>query len=343
MANVSAIAILDRVSAKDGFPCDGYRVAWLTQNFEVAVDMLNEAGVVTKVSSGKIKPINFSIVNGKVVDDAGKFERLHEQKGVSPRIVVAEIVTESKRLLGYILLNKAGGIERVKRADLLAICEKAKQYGVPYLQNAIYKEVDNKKGVISSYPNKPFERIINRANPASKKPISHVDKERNKANLQGAAKYTPEQERELQLAEQNGVNKIFIANPKLTPKQMRILWVAKKNKMASECFANPKFSEDAMKFFADRLVSKEMFSECKVLFNPAYNVEQLTQIYLGIYNGVDVSKYADVSLSGEDMYFKRVEMESEYYKAPELDFGEVPKDANLNDCVNSFLSRKGKK
>lgn len=339
MANFSAIVILDKLDNIQPYP-DMYRVAYVTPDFKVDVKgMAHESEIVAATKT--LQAINFNTNNGKVVDEVGKFSRLKDNARFSPRIVLAEIVTESKRLLGYVLLNKAGQIETVKRADLLNICSQAKRLGASYLQNAIYKEVDG-KGAIASYPNKPFNRIVNRVNKTDKKPVSQVDKARNKENLSGVAKYTPEQMKELSLAEEHGVNKILIANPKLTPKQMRILWVAKKNGMASEYFANPKFSEDVMKFFADRLVNKKMFSECKALFKVGYDVKQLTELYLGIYSGIDISKYADQSISGEDMYFKRVQMESEYYKKPMLDFGEKAKDENIGDCVDSFLKKRGK-
>lgn len=338
MSNYSAIVILDKLSTTQPYT-DMYRVAYVTPEFGVTVkEMAHESEIVTATKT--LKAINFNTDRGKVVDEVGKFSRLKDNNRFSPRIVLAEIVTESKRLLGYILINKLGQIEKVKRADLLLICKQAKSLGASYLQNAIYKEVDG-KGAIASYPNKPFIRIVNRANKTDKKPVSHVDKARNKENLKSVDKYTQEQMREMQLAEERGINKILIANPKLTPKQMRIIWVAKKNGMASEYFANPKFSEDVMKFFADRLVSKKMFNECKVLFNTKYDVKQLSELYLGIYSGVDISKYSDPSLSSEDMYFKRVQMESEYYKKPQLDFGEKPKDENIGDCVDSFLKKRG--
>ena len=68
-----------------------------------------------------------------------------------------------------------------------------------------------------------------------------------------------------------------------------------------------------MQFFADRLVSDKMFEDCKGIINPAYSVDQLSELYLGIYDGIDYTSYADARLSSEEMYVKRSELSCSTY------------------------------
>lgn len=325
-----------------------YDIALITKEYVTSVNRgISSEQVLQLVQSG-IRPLNFSIKAGRITEDCGVFSRLQETNGVSPRIIIAEITSKGGRQLGFMLLDKSGRVYKVKKDDVVALCEQAKVRGVSYLQNGIYR-VQDKVARIASYPNKPFIKIVVDTNKRRATKIknttdvmSHVDKQRNKENLKHEDKYSDLQRKELDMAKANGVNPLIIANPKLSPKQMRVIWASKKNGMASEYFANPKFSLEAMRFFADRLVDRKMFNECKPIMRPEFDVNQLTELYLGIYSGIDYMSYADPSLSSEDMYFKRVELESKFYKKPELDLGEVEPSEDLTQCASSFLRHRRK-
>lgn len=322
-----------------------FNTAVITDKYTAVIRTAVTSQQIINAISGGVKSLNFSISNNTIVEDCGAFSRLEDKNGVSPRIIIAEMVSKTGRRLGYILLDKYGRVNRVKKDDVISLSEQAKTRGVAYIQNGIYRVQDGKP-MIASYPNKPFLKVVI---DTSKKKVnkseeikSQVDKKRNEENLKHEDKYSDLQRKELDMAKANGVNPLLIANPKLSPKQMRVIWASKKNGMASEYFANPKFSLEAMRFFADRLVSRKMFNECKPIMKPDYNVYQLTELYLGIYSGIDYMSYADPSLSSEDMYFRRVELESKFYKKPELDVDEVEPDADLSKCADSFLRHKRK-
>lgn len=297
-------------------------------------------------SSKKLRMLNFDVQGGRVIDSCGKFSRLQDKNGVSPKIVVADIVTSSGRTTGYMVLDKTGGVYRYSKEDMLSLCSQAKARGISFIQNGIFRPNDE-QACIASYPNKPFIRIV--LNKATKKKAkaevskTYVDKKRNQENLkEPSSKYTLAQMKELTLAKENGVDPLLIGNPKLTPQQMHILWVAKRNGVASEYFAHPKFSVDAMRFFADRIVNKKVFMECRQIMKPEYDVQQLTELYLGVYSGIDYMSYADPSLGSEQMYIKRLELESKMWHKPqpnEFIDANIP-ETDIDTCVSSFLSRR---
>ena len=316
-------------------------------NFGTFTDKMLLSNIVGNAS---IKPINFDIdTKGrepKIAEGAGSFKRLAIQNGVSPRVVLAVYVSQTGRTLGYVVVDKSGAVSRVKKDVLLSACAAAQKRGVAFLQNGIYR-VTNGVPMIASYPGHDFVEIVqqlkkkmpepkvaehivrNKAEKAAKveKPVEKAAKPvkaekpvaekpaKTKAEkpMKNSERYSDEQKKEIIAAKKNGVDPMIVSNPKLTPEQMRIIWTAKKNKRASEYFANPKFSVEQMQFFADRLVDRQTFNECKGIINPKYNVDQLSELYLGICDGIDYTQYADEKLSAEDMYVKRNELTCKTY------------------------------
>ena len=134
------------------------------------------------VSNPKLKMVNFDIQNGTIIDSCGKFSRLQDSNGVSPKIVVADIVTTSGRITGYILLDKGGRIVKYSKDDMLTLCSQAKDRGVSFIQNGIFRPTDE-TACIASYPSKPFIHVTvqgTKAKPAHK---TYVDKKINKKNF----------------------------------------------------------------------------------------------------------------------------------------------------------------
>lgn len=295
--------------------------------------------------NGSIKSINFDISDKdgapKIVEGAGSFKRLAVQNGVSPRVVLAVYVSQTGRTLGYVVMDKNGVVSRVKKDVLLSACAKAQERGVAFLQNGIYR-VTNGVPMIASYPGHDFVEIVQQLKKKMPEPkiAEHIVKKPKEEKavktekavkpaktdksaadkpakaekpMKNSERYSDEQKREIIAAKKNGVDPMIVSNPKLTPEQMRIIWTAKKNKRASEYFANPKFSVEQMQFFADRLVDRQTFNECKGIINPKYNIDQLGELYLGICDGIDYTQYADEKLSAEDMYIKRNELTCKTY------------------------------
>lgn len=337
------IAIVDVSDNKDTGRVYKFFVTDNLQTGKIGVG--NEAVVLQTVQAYRAKPINFNIKSGKITAEFGSFERLKDKSGVSPRVLLAEYVTKSGRIIGYIILSKNGTISRVRREDLLAYSRKSKEVGVAFVQNAIYREVDGTPQIVA-YAGCEFPRIeqqlkkkldeaksqVNTASttqpksdmkssvvstgnikPAQTnktiKPTSTIEDLKKPAIVRPKKSnekgYSEAQKKEMIASKKNGVDPTIISSPKLSPEQMRIIWTSKKNGISSEYFANPKFSVEQMRFFADRLTDRDVFLECKAIINPKYNIDQLGELYLGIIDGVDYTVYADENLSAEDMYIKR--------------------------------------
>ena len=93
---------------------------------------------------------------------------------------------------------------------------------------------------------------------------------------------------EIAKCKKHGINADFLLRGNLDSKQMRVLWVSKSKGAYAEAFNNPDLSVDAMKFYADRICSKVAAKECKVLLDhPELSVEELTELYQCINEGVD--------------------------------------------------------
>lgn len=301
-------------SSQSGVSEKWYTVLFTADCVSANTRTLSERALVAEVLRGKHTLVNASIVNGSIKEDIGSLSRLKPRNGVVPHILLATYVSSSERVIGYILASQDATIVRVRPDALFAACEQAKSRGVSFIQNGIYRKTENGPQ-IACYPNKPF--VVIHQSPKVKRVAepAKVDVSKNKKNLSEdrRSKYSPAQLQELDYAVQNGVNPIIIANPKLTAKQMRVLWLAKKNRICVEYFANPKFSDEQMQFLSDRLVSKQVFQECKIMINPKFNVNQMAEIYLGAMAGLDVSVYAKPELSAERMQTERALLDKKTY------------------------------
>lgn len=284
-------------------------------------------------SEGYYVLLNATVINGVLKDDCGSWGRLSNKNGVSPRIILSEIRTSSGRIVGYKIINKNGVVSNVLKDDLYKMCLIASKKGVSYVQNGIFRVVD-KTASISCYPNRPFNVIeIQKSNISNEVKKPEIEKKVTVEKNKKENKYTKEQLNELNLATQNGVNYLIIANPKLSAKQMRVIWVAKKNGMASEYFNNPKFSVDIMKFFADRLTNKKVFDDCRLLFSGKYSLDQIKELYLAIYSGLNIAEFCDETLPPCDMYVKRMELQEKVFDKPSL----KNKSKSNKECVDLFL------
>lgn len=310
------------------------------------VNVLPEVNFIQEVSKfmrlqGGTQLVNFKITNNGIEESCGSFTRLADKNGVSPRVLLAEYVSEAGRILGYVVTDKAGRISRVKREELLSVCQQAKKAGVPFVQNAIYRATDG-TAMLAAYPGNDFYKLTQKLKKkvAEPKVAEHITKAKaepvkeeapvvkpgkaepakkaseapaKEAPMKNSERYSEAQKKELIAAKKNGVDPLIVSNPKLSPEQMRIIWTAKKNNRSSEYFANPKFSVEQMQFFADRLVDKKIFMDCRGFINPKYSVEQLAELYLGVCDGIDYTQYANPELSAEDMYIKRTELTCSTY------------------------------
>jgi len=325
-----AIVDYQKEDAKRGIP-SAYKLISTSDLQTVNAGIMNEYGVIDTIRTLGTKDcicVNFGIKNGKIVETAGSFSRLEVKNGVAPRVLLAAYVSPVGRVLGYVLVDRSGSLVRVKRDVLLKAFADARKQDVSFCQNVIYRKMDDKE-TISPYQGNTFYKIIQKLKKnlplpsvpehikaASSEKVTNTERvakvksERPQKNDKG---YSDAQKKELIVAKKYGVDPLIVSNPKFSPEQMRIIWTAKKNGMASEYFANPKFTVEQMRFFAERLTDKDMFNECKYIINPKYSVEQLTELYLGVCDGIDYTQYANPKITAEDMYVKRQELSCSTY------------------------------
>lgn len=274
--------------------------------------------------------VNFGVENGRVVECAGRLERLKAEKGVQPCIVLDMLVSETDVILGYCVYNPASGkIFPIKKENVLLQQSKV---DVPILQNAIVKS-----NMVNCYPNKPFHKVV-----IGKRVTKQVEKVEPKVDKREAEKedtnvFSKEQLAEIQRARKQRVGYQYLLNPKLSPEQMRVLWVAKSKGALSEYFAKPEYDVEVMKFYADRLIDEKIVRACTdLLSNTKYKVEQLVELYLAICNGVDYTPFMD--LDAENMYVQRKLAEQDFWGTEEVNEQDI-----VNVAVRGFVHKYGKK
>lgn len=152
------IAILGK-----GLYSDTYKIALinsLTFRSVAVYDNVQEVKIAELVRRGNYL-INASVQGWGIIDDVGSFSRLETRNGVAPRIIVAALCSKagqqskSNRPIGYIVMDTQGRLTKVKRGILYDLCEQAKDRGLSYIQNGIYKVV-NGTPCISCYNGKTF-------------------------------------------------------------------------------------------------------------------------------------------------------------------------------------------
>ena len=274
------------------------------------------------------EPLNFMINKmGAVIENCGKFSRLDKCSG----IIVAELVNRAGVVKGYKVLMKDGTLSNFTKEDILRVAHEA---STPLFQNAIIRN-----NSVCCYEGHPFDRIVIQGKNSTKskgkaeaKPIRHEQKK----NI--PASYNQNQTYEMELCKKNGINPKLIANPNLSSSQMRVLWVSKQKGALSEYFCSPKYSVDAMKFYADRIVSKDVANSCaEMLSHPELTPEQLNELYQCVCRGIPYSDLCDKDAN--EIYVERLARDSELW-------GDVT-DAKLIDtdildkAVKSAMRLKG--
>ena len=306
---------------------------------QYSTNIVMEQNLSGVVANGYV-PLNFSVSNGVVVWDAGSRERLKKSRFV----VISRRDDDSFRCA---CVDNSGMPNPVSVQIVPA--ESVKKAGSGVFHNAIMRN-----DYLACYPNHPFlpESVKQRvqkpekvekpatakadktkapAKPATKKPV--VPKEDDgDADLNF---YTKEQKHELAACRKAGIDNHFMRNPDLSAKQMRVLWMSKKNKgTISEAIANPALSEDAMKFYADRLLTMDVVNKCRdMLAHPELSTEHLAILFQCIYRGFD---YRDlIQMSETDASVAYIEMlQSDQHE--NVDVGDI-----MGKAVNVALKMQG--
>lgn len=264
------------------------------QNVTPGGDMRIEALGQYVLSTG-MHPLNFTVdkVTRAIVQSMGSFKRFST---AGSAVVVAELKSHLGRTLGYRLLS-CGNLQLVNLKTMDIVVRERAQ-GVPFLQNGIVRN-----DTVCCYPHSAY-RVLKVNTGTKPKPRNLEEnkvpakplRESEPAKTEVSRELSKPQRGELARCLAAGVNCKLIKNPDLKPEQMRVLWVSKSKGALAEYYSSPDFSVDAMKFYADRLYSKKIAAECKgMLEHPELSVDQLTELYRCVCDGVDYSDLLDKS------------------------------------------------
>ena len=296
---------------------------------ELALSTIARVNFGDLVIQKRLKPLNFSIDrNGSIKEDSGSFKRFHPQ---GAGVIIAEIQNSHGRTLGYRVMNNINGnIINMKTEDIVS---KEAQLKRPFLQNGIVRN-----NTVNCYPLHKFPVIKINTRPTNKRKteakLEPVKSNNNKVSE--TVVFTEKQLHEIDICKSKGIDSRFIENPKLSPEQMRVCWVAKSKGILSEYFAKPEYSVDVMKFYADRLVNKQIANECSLMLsNPELSVSKLTELYLCICDGVDYSDIIDYSDSDIAVY--RCE------KSPFTISSKFDDDLSFDNALDVAMKLKGYK
>ena len=321
---------------------------------------MTERELVNLVQSGNT-PVNFGVDRtGHITAECGDFSRF-SSKGSG--VILAELRTKGGKTLGYRVLScLSGQIVNLKVKDIV---ERDNAYGDEhFIQNGIIRN-----GVVNCYPRHPYPEINMMKEDKHKKisksavlptasneyPIQNengkkalrsesdnskdIDKRkqyfggmtRKQAEkfVSNPANYKQEQNKELARCKKAGIDPLLIGDPDLDPKQMRVLWVAASNGAKAEYFNSPKISTDSMKFYADRIFSDDMASDCAaMLAHPELSVDELDELYMCLCDGMDYTGL--IGSSPSDIDVARLKQNTEYWgSSSEFDVDYYQKALNV--------------
>lgn len=283
--------------------------------------VIDKQGILLELSKGKGQPVNFRIENNEIVESAGSFKRLGENPGVV--VVLEEVQNRAGRTVRYLCVNGAGKVGYIPLNQILRRCVEArkisegtgKQHYV-FTQNMKFVvPKDGGRPYLSAYPGHQVPvKVVEINNKEKLKPKkSMVKRKENKEALSNInSMFTPEQKKELMAAKKAGVDITIIGNPEFTPKQMHVIWTNKAKGCKAELFADPGYDVECMEFLASIMLNDAVnMKEVQPLLSRKYSVGNMLEIYMGIVNGVDFTKYMGYENSVEMMRFKRQCMENE--------------------------------
>lgn len=266
-------------------------------------------------------PVNFRVEDSSIIESAGSFKRLDENKGAV--VVVEEVQNRAGRTVRYLCINEEGKVGYIPLNQILRRCIEARKIaestGKPqyvFTQNMKFVvPKDGGKPFLSAYPGHQIPVYVVEVDHKEKlKPKkSMVKRKENKEALSNInSMFTPEQKKELMAAKKAGVDITIIGNPEFTPKQMHVIWTNKARGCKAELFADPGYDVECMEFLASIMLNDAVnMKEVQPLLSRKYSVGNMLEIYMGIVNGVDFTKYMGYENSVEMMRFKRQCMENE--------------------------------
>lgn len=327
-----------------------YLVSIIDEKYNIVQQCaVNREELIGIVMTQQLKTINFSINRkNEIVEDCGALTRLKNKIGAL--VILATVETKEGSILGYKVISSANG--QIFNLDLNSITklyyERANTKDNVLFQNGIVRLVGNNKLTISCFPMKPFDKIIfdNKKESKKEKVEPKVTKSKTVTQIDKPieVELNEKQCKEIERCRKAGVNPSILSDPRLSDRQMRILWVAKSKKGSYvECFANADFSEDAMKFYADRVYDKETADKYKMLLDrPDLDVDKLQELTAMIDDGIPCEDL--LNKTSEEIYCERISRGSDYDNYTE--FGRIEpndlwKKGNLYDFMVNEAMKLG--
>lgn len=285
--------------------------------------VFSEKDLISFIAAGN-KVQNITVASGKLAPVSGALSRFDNNWG----IVVSRLVEAgTDNTIGYRVLPRDGReTMRLRLKDVTTLGNQCKEGTVPF-QNAIFVKDDYSTGVrahIKSFPDCPFpveemhtarnkHAIQNNMPVTSNRP----DKSLRELDAEMHSLYTKEQLHQLRLGQKSGVNISLYANPKISWEKMEIMRITMEKGFDVSVVAHPEYvvpcNVDSLRYILAMLVSGRDVSQ---LLNPKYTLAQVCELHSGLINFLDISQYADPSISAESMSKIRENLMKEFWLDP---------------------------
>lgn len=278
-------------------------------DFKLVTDLAQKASLIKSCEF-----INFSISNGEIVYEgySGIFDKQYRKKGINTYVILSDIKKDDS-VIGYVVAyeDKSGvHINSIKLADALNLCKKYLEHDFRAFQNGIYvSATSDKRDFIRSHTKEFMSTSIkvNRTKPVAVE--NNKDDIKKAETLDKSSPFTKEQLMVLKKYKDLGLPISKVANPKLSAEQMDVLMQIEKAGADCSYFADPKASIDTLRYYLADAVS----GSAKDIENYVYldlSPEQLVEVSLGYYSGVDYPQYADKLIPATEMAEIRMRLES---------------------------------
>jgi hypothetical protein len=286
--------------------------------FQFNLRLLSAQQVVQSFASGALW-YNIKLENGKLKGSTGSLDRFKpSEAGVRPFVIISEILSEKKNLVGYKVADYNGKVMNKRLEEMLGYGNQVEKVKSIPVQNAIFvPREDGRREHFKTYPDASFFKEINNVNRnthAVKKEAVVDDKHVTTAKERLKEIYTDAQIAELIGGKKEGIAVGLYANNKLSAGQMHMLRLA----LNSNCdinqlklIAHPEFSTELMGYYIDDIKYKYDISD---YVNSKYSAGQISEVSLAASQGLDLSILADPKNSPSDMAEIRERLEKNLWK-----------------------------
>jgi hypothetical protein len=236
-------------------------------------------------------------------------------------VAVTEIWGAAEKTLGYVFAFPDGRVLKVSLCDALKFCEQTARQGKAAVQNMQYVgRSGSADAFLRNYPGYlvPIHTLrraaVNaetaRADPAVKySALAKMDAKR------AAEVFTPEHLEVLGRGKSQGVDIRVYANPAFSPVRMHAVRRVLAAHKSPARLLDPKLSDEMARAYSFEL---ESGADIRAYFNTAYDHRQMVQVKLGVISGIDVSEYADPSVSADEMEQRRVRLSADMWSSQPL-------------------------